>query len=75
MPAVFQPVTQTDGGALAFTWSAVAGQTYQLQNCTDFTSSNWNNLGDAITATNGTMSASDNGGPDPQRFYRVILLP
>jgi len=75
MPAVFQPVTQTDDGALAFTWSAVAGQAYQLQYNTDLTSSNWINLGDAVMATNGTMSASDTIGSDSQRFYRVVLLP
>jgi uncharacterized repeat protein (TIGR03803 family) len=75
MPALFQPVTQTDDGALAFAWSAVAGQSYQLQYSTNLISSNWINLGDAITATNGTMSASDAIGSDLQRFYRVILLP
>jgi hypothetical protein len=38
-------------------------------------SANWDNLSSSITATNGTLSASDFLGPDAQRYYRVVLLP
>jgi len=38
-------------------------------------STNWINSGNAITATNGTVTMSNVIGSSPQRFYRVLLLP
>ena len=69
---VFQSVTGT-GGTVTFTWSAVASVVYQLQYRTNLAQGNWSNLGSAITATNAVMSASDSIGPDPQRFYRLLV--
>ena len=69
---VFQSVTGT-GGTVTFTWSAVVNVVYQLQYRTNLTQGNWSSLGSAITATNAVMSASDSIGPDPQRFYRLLL--
>jgi len=74
MPAVLRSVTQKDG-ILTSTWSVAAGQGYQPQFCTDLSRTNWANLGPSITATNGTMNISDPIGPNPQRFYRLALLP
>jgi uncharacterized repeat protein (TIGR03803 family) len=71
---VFQSVTKA-GGTITLTWSALAGQTYQLQFKTNLYQMSWNNLGSAITATNSTATASDSLGPDPQRFYRVEIGP
>ena len=71
---MIQAATRTNG-TLAFTWSAVTGRTYQLQYNLNPATTNWNNLGGAVTATNGTVSASDTIGPDPQRYYRIVLLP
>jgi uncharacterized repeat protein (TIGR03803 family) len=71
---VFQSVTETDG-MIALTWSALAGQTYQLQFKTNLNQMSWNNLGSVITATNSTATALDAIGPDPQRFYRVKIGP
>ena len=51
------------------------GRSYQLQFTTSLTSPNWTNSGSPITATNTTMSASDTFSSDPQRFYRLALLP
>jgi len=56
-----------------FTWSAVVSAVYQLQSRTNLVQDNWSNLGNAITATNTIMSASDSIGPDPQRFYRLLV--
>jgi len=70
---VFTSVTQSNN-MINLTWSTVTSHTYQLQFATDLTSTNWSNLKDIITATNGTMSATDVLGSDPQRFYRVLLL-
>jgi outer membrane protein assembly factor BamB len=67
---VIQTVTQTNG-MITFTWSAVVGQTYQVQYETNFTQGTWINLGSAIIAASSTMSASDSIGPDQARFYRI----
>ncbi len=72
MAPKFRNVTQT-GGTLNFTWSAVAGQMYQLQSISDLTKTNWSNLGGFITATNGTMTGSDVVAPG-SHFYRIQLL-
>jgi uncharacterized repeat protein (TIGR03803 family) len=60
---------------LTLTWSAVAGQAYQVQYNSDFVSAHWSNWGGILVASNGTMSASDVIGPELQRLYRVVLLP
>ena len=60
---------------VTMTWSAIAGQTYQVLFNDDLTSTNWTNLGDPITATNATAVASDTINSDLQRFYRVVLVP
>jgi NHL repeat len=57
-------------GTLTLIWSAVPGQTYQVQYNTNLLQANWRNLGFQIIATNVSASASDYVG-DPQRFYRV----
>ena len=71
-PPVFQNISQS-GNLINLTWSAVAGQTHQLQYKTNLIQPNWLNLGATITATNTTVSATDTLGPDPQRFYRVLV--
>ncbi len=73
-PPVFQTVTQANN-ALTLTWSAVAGQTYQLQFKTSLTQPNWNALGYPLVATNGVVTLSAAIGPDAQRFYRVVQSP
>jgi hypothetical protein len=69
---VFQSVAGT-GGTVTFAWSAVVSAVYQLQYRTNLAQGDWSNLGSAITATNTVMSASDSIGPDPQRFYRLLV--
>jgi hypothetical protein len=63
-----------DGGTLSLTWNAIVGQTYQLQYTTNLAPANWLNLGDTVTATNDTMTASEAIGQNPQRFYRLVLV-
>jgi uncharacterized repeat protein (TIGR03803 family) len=74
MSPVFQSIEKS-GAVLNLTWSSVAEQSYQLQYLTDLNATNWANLGPTVTATNGTMTASDLIGADSKRFYRVVLLP
>jgi uncharacterized repeat protein (TIGR01451 family) len=71
---LFSSVTQM-GGTLLFTLNITMGQQYQLQYKTALNQTNWNDLGSSMTATNTSMSISDIVGADPQRFYRVVLLP
>jgi uncharacterized repeat protein (TIGR03803 family) len=73
-PPALQLAAQT-GGTFMLTWNATAGQAYQVQYKADMNQTNWLNLGTLITATNATASASDAIGPNPQRFYRVMLSP
>jgi uncharacterized repeat protein (TIGR03803 family) len=75
MPAVFKAITLTNGTA-TLTWSAVVGQTYQLQYSTNLAQPDWNNLGKLVVAPNGAMTTTDaNAAGSPQRFYRVVLFP
>jgi len=39
------------------------------------TQTDWVNTSNPVIATNDTATASAVIGPDPQRFYRVQLLP
>jgi O-glycosyl hydrolase len=71
---VIQAVGQS-GSSFTLTWSVQPAHSYQLQFKTDLNQANWNNLGSPVTATNTTATASDTIGLDPQRFYRVALLP
>jgi hypothetical protein len=72
-PPTISSITQTNG-ALAFTWTAITGSSYQVQYTTNTAATNWNNLGGVLVATNSIMSGLDSIGPDSQRFYRVVLL-
>ena len=69
---VFQAMTLTNG-TLTMTWSTEAGGTYQLQYNSDLSSTNWINLGNAVTATGATLTATDSVTNITQRFYRVML--
>jgi uncharacterized repeat protein (TIGR03803 family) len=71
---VFQTVAQSNG-TFTLTWSALPGQRFQLQYCSDLASGNWTDLGGVFTAAGSTVTASDEMGSTPQRFYRVQLLP
>jgi uncharacterized repeat protein (TIGR03803 family) len=62
-------------GGINVAWLALAGRSYQLQFAIDLAQTNWNNSGGTITATNNVITALETAGPDPQRFYRVVLLP
>jgi hypothetical protein len=67
----FQSAAQ-NGSVVAFSWLTTPGVDYQVQYTTNLTPANWTNLGAVIVATNSVTTASDNLGPDPQRFYRIV---
>lgn len=51
-------------------WNALPGRMYQAQYCTNLVQINWIDLG--APGTNGTLSTPI--GPEPQRFFRILLL-
>jgi K319-like protein len=75
---VLPPLTASLGqtnGTIALSWGALTGAKYQVQYATNLPSGPWLNLGGILTTTGTTASASANIGPDPQRFYRVVVSP
>jgi hypothetical protein len=74
LPVVFQSVVQTNN-TIQFGWSAQAGLVYQVQYDTSLDPTGWINLGSPLTATSSTVSVTDTPGSDPQRFYRLVVLP
>lgn len=69
-----QNVTTT-GGAISFSWASAPTRGYQVQYKTNLTQTDWINLGSPILAGGSITSTSDSIGPDPHRFYRILLVP
>jgi hypothetical protein len=61
------------GNTITLTWSPILGKVYQVQCTTNLIQGNWQNRGVSVTATNSIMNWSDIIGPDPQRFYRLLV--
>ncbi len=57
------------------TWSSAAFQQYRLQYSTNLAQTNWTTLGSTLTATNGTVQATDSPPSGQARWYRVLALP
>jgi len=62
------------GGSFAITWNATINQAYQIQSTAQLTPTKWVDVGEFITATNTTMSASL-AITNVQQFYRLSLWP
>ncbi len=71
---VLGPITWTSG-TLTLAWTAVAGATYQAQYATSLSPVQWNDLESPVTAAGTLATTTDTPGPDPERFYRVFVLP
>ncbi len=74
LPPVIKTLTETNG-TVTLVWSAVAGQTYQVEYLDDLAQTNWSFLTKPSVATNGVMTATDfdDIASSAQRFYRVVL--
>jgi uncharacterized repeat protein (TIGR03803 family) len=68
-------IGQQSGNLLRLAWNAVVGRQYQLQCIASVDSTNWEDSGLPITATNAVATASVAIGPERQWFYRVVVLP
>ena len=71
---VFQSLSKTNS-TIHLTWTTMAGETYQLQYATNLIHGTWTNLGSLVTTSNATVTVTDPTPSDPQRYYRLILLP
>jgi hypothetical protein len=56
-------------------WSAIANTTYRVQYKSDFSEATWHDLAGDVVADADTASKTDAVGPDPQRFYRILVSP
>jgi hypothetical protein len=62
------------GGTVSLFFSAVPGRTYRVEFKDNLSAPVWTPVGPDLPAAGPTVSASDNAGATPQRFYRVLLL-
>ncbi|MGH7951388.1 MAG: S8 family serine peptidase [Limisphaerales bacterium] len=62
-------------GEFQFTWSAATGLVYQVEYKTNLLQPDWINAGNAIPAGKTNLSVTNSIGDDPQRFYRLEILP
>lgn len=75
VPVPSVQIAATTSSTIGFTWNAMTGLVYQVQYKTNLAQTGWINLGGAIPGTNSTLTTSDAIGTDPQRFYRLSILP
>jgi hypothetical protein len=62
-------------GTLILVWTSVAGRTYWIQSSPEMGVGGWVDLPGDIVANAALATNETVLGPDPQRFYRVRLLP
>jgi subtilase family serine protease len=74
LPPSYQGVSVTNS-ALRFTWGAVPGLKYQAQYKTNLLQTSWINSGSVVTAADVLTITSSPMSSDPQRFYRIVLVP
>jgi len=73
-PPEFIKVLQTNQ-SISFTWSGLDSLKYQAQYTSTLGSTDWTDLGSAVSPTNGTAALSDPMAFSPQRFYRIVVAP
>jgi hypothetical protein len=56
------------------TWTALAGQKYQLQFKTNAVDNGWSNTASEVTATNSSVTEVDSSGSQTERLYRVQVV-
>jgi hypothetical protein len=69
----FQSASQSNG-TLTLDWSAIPGQTYQVQYKAFLSQTNWVDLGPPIVASDSVLVTTDSVSGNTQRFYRLVLV-
>jgi len=75
---VSRPVIEgiaASGDTVTITWSAIQGFTYRVQFRSDQSDLSWSYLPGDVTATDSTATKTDLIEANPQRYYRVLVLP
>jgi subtilase family serine protease len=70
-PSINLSISMAGAGAVILAWNSSSGGVYQVQSSTNLLSTNWSSLS-TNTATGPTLSFTNNIGPGPRRFYRVL---
>ena len=73
-PPAIHSITRSNS-SVTISWSAIAGTPYLLESELSLADPAWTNVVEAVTAVTNTVSASDQIGPAPRRFYRVRVGP
>lgn len=75
---VASPVVQVSPKASTqfhFAWNATPGLAYQVQFKTNLQERDWINLGPSVSSPDNVTGFTDSNAVDPQRFYRVLVVP
>jgi hypothetical protein len=73
-PLVITSIAVISGDSV-LTWDSEVGAIYRVQYRNDLTTGDWSDLSPDVTATDLSTSATNAVGSDPQRFFRVRLVP
>ncbi len=73
-PPVIQSVALSND-VVTLTWSAIAGQSYQMQYKTNLTDTNWTDVAGNVTAVGALAAGTNIMNSAVQQFYRVMVLP
>jgi hypothetical protein len=65
-------VIVTNGNAIV-TWQTVVGGHYQMQYKGDLSQTNWNDLGNSMTASGSSLSSTNGVNGVGQKYYRVLV--
>jgi uncharacterized repeat protein (TIGR03803 family) len=60
-------------GAFVLSWSAIPGNSYQVQHKEQLCETNWSNIASPFTATDNVVSVTNSMSPGAG-FYRVVML-
>jgi uncharacterized repeat protein (TIGR03803 family) len=60
---------------VTFVWASFSGAVYRVEYRTNLTLGTWLLLASSVPSAGNTTSFSDSLLSDPQRFYRIVLLP
>jgi len=62
-------------GTATLTWNSFSNAIYRVEFKSALSNLSWTPLIQRVTATDQTITIFDNQATDPQRLYRVVLLP
>ena len=73
-PPIIESIVASEG-SITIRWGAVAGRSYRVQYTSSLAEPVWSVLGSDVTANGSTATQADVTSSQPERYYRVVLLP